>query len=308
MRWVLKNPAPSDSRRHKWGDFHFGRSLTKYLERAGHEVITQYDPSWDEDVDADVVLVLRGKYTFGPEVAHGGALRVLWNISHPADVTVEECATYDLVLVASRPRARELGSQIERPVFPMLQCTDLEEFFPRNPDGGHRRDMVFIGNTRDVERPGVLWALDYGLPLKIWGRGWQTYDVPDSRIIADYFPNEELGGLYSRSMATLNDHWTDMKDHGFVNNRIFDALACELPVISDWHEELEAVVPGGVLLYRNREEFDGCMEQLLLEYPRVAEAAREAAEVVRADFSFEQRVADLERVVEEHVPADLGGG
>lgn len=300
MRWVLKNPAPSDSRRHKWGDFHFGRSLTKYLERAGHEVVIQYDPGWDEDVDADVVLVLRGKYTFGPEIAHGGALRVLWNISHPADVTAEECSTYDLILVASHPRARQLESRIDRPVFPLLQCTDLEEFFPRDPDGA-RHDVVFIGNTRDVERPGVLWALDYGLPLKIWGRGWQKYGVPDERIVADYFPNEELGGLYSGSIATLNDHWTDMKDHGFVNNRIFDALACELPVISDWHEELESLIPGGVLFYRDRAEFDGCVERILLEYPLVQAETEEAAQVVRDGFSFRERVVELERLVAEQL-------
>jgi hypothetical protein len=52
------------------------------------------------------------------------------------------------------------------------------------------------------------------------------------QVVSDYFPNEELGELYSRSRATLNDHWADMRAYGFVNNRIFDALACGLPVIS----------------------------------------------------------------------------
>lgn len=307
MRWIIKNPAPSDSRRHKWGDFHFGRSLTKYLERSGHEVITHYDPGWDEDLEADIVIVLRGKYPFPPEVSHGGALRILWNISHPDDVSIEECATYDLVLVASRPRERELRERLDRPVHAMLQCTDLEEFFP-TADTEPRRDFVFIGNTREVERPGVLWALDYGLPLQIWGRGWSKYGVPTERIVADYFPNEQLGGLYSRSRATINDHWGDMKRYGYVNNRIFDALACELPVISDWHEELESLVPGGILFYRDRTDFDRCVERVLLDYPTVQAGAREGAEVVRERFSFEDRVEELERLASHHLERSASKG
>lgn len=303
MRWVVKNPAPSDSRRTKWGDYHFGRALTKYLERAGHQVTTHYDPGWDADADADVVLVLRGKYPFPPGDTHRGALRVMWNISHPADVPVDEYATYDLVGVASRPWATELASRVDVPVHPLLQCTDLEEFHPGAGDGAPRQDVVFIGNTRDVERPGVLWALDYGLPLRIWGRGWDGFGPAEDRVVADYFPNEDLGALYASSRATLNDHWEDMRRFGFVNNRIFDALACELPVVSDWHEELERLLPRGVLTYRDRLEFEDCMQMLLLDHPRVQDEVHAVAVEVRETFSFERRVDDLCRIVSAERPS-----
>lgn len=297
MRWVIKNPAPSDSRRTKWGDFHFGRSLTKYLERAGQQVVTHYDPGWDTPADADVVLVLRGKYPFAPGRAHRGALRVMWNISHPGDVSLEEYETYDLVCVASRPWADELGRLVDVPVHALLQCTDPEEF---HPGLGERAatDIVFIGNTRDVERPAVLWALEYGLPLKIWGRGWEAFGIAPEHVVADYVPNEQLGALYASSRATLNDHWDDMKRFGFVNNRIFDALACHLPVVSDWHDELEALVPAGVLLYRNRTEFEACVESLLLDHPRLRQDAQAAGERIRTEFSFEHRAAELVQLVE----------
>ncbi len=306
MRWVIKNPAPSDSRRKKWGDFHFGRSLTKYLERAGDEVVTQYDPGWDEDVPADVVLTLRGKYPFPPDVRHGGALRVMWNISHPADVSLEEYASHDLVCVASRTWASRLSVQVDVPVHPLLQCTDLEEFAPTSDE---RRDIVFIGNTRDTERPGVLWALDYGIPLKIWGRGWSVFDVSDEHVVADYFPNEELGALYSRSVATLNDHWEDMKAYGFINNRILDALASGTPVVSDWHQELHDELPqGGVLFYRDRDEFDQCMETLLLDHPALLERVAAARQAVHERFGFEHRVAELRSLVERCRTGAVGAG
>jgi hypothetical protein len=298
MKWIIKNPAPSDSRMKKWGDYHFGRSLTKYLVRLGHEVETQYDPNWAEDVPCDVVLVLRGKYAFPPEVDHGGALRVMWNISHPADVSLEEYASYDLVFVASRSWANRLRAQISRPVFSLLQCTDPEEFFETPlPDGESRRDFIFVGNTREVERAGVLWALDYGLPLKIWGRGWSKWSASEN-VVGDYFPNEELGALYSRARATLNDHWDDMKASGFINNRIFDALVCGLPVVSDWHEELQSLFPEEILYYRDREEFDRCMERLTLDYPRVRAGVARAADAIRRTFSFEARAKQIASIVE----------
>jgi glycosyltransferase involved in cell wall biosynthesis len=298
MRWLIKNPAPSDSRRTKWGDYHFGRSLSKYLVRLGHEVQTQYDPGWGEDAPCDIVLVLRGKYPFPPSPAHRDALRVMWNISHPSDVGFEEYETYDLVFVGSRSWAERLQTEIETPVRPLLQCTDLEEFnSPLVEDVTGRKDIVFIGNTRDVQRPGVLWAVEYGLPVKIWGRGWDHWSAGD-HVVADYYPNEDLGSLYSRSRATLNDHWDDMKEYGYVNNRIFDAIACGLPVISDWHSELQTMFPRGILLYRNKGEFVACIEELLLDYPSVFEQVRQLGVRVRDEFSFERRAADLVRAVD----------
>ncbi|MGI8875726.1 MAG: glycosyltransferase family protein [Egibacteraceae bacterium] len=99
--------------------------------------------------------------------------------------------------------------------------------------------------------------------------------------------------MYSRSRGTLNDHWTDMKEFGFVNNRILDALACGLPVISDWHQELESIFPDQVLFYRDKDGFTDCLEALLLDYPRVQERVQAAGQAIRKEFSFKQRAQQL---------------
>ncbi|MEQ8927957.1 MAG: hypothetical protein RLO81_19225, partial [Fulvivirga sp.] len=213
MKWVIKNPAPLDSRQEKWGDFHFGRSLTKYLERLGEEVITDYDGEWENDHQEDVVLVLRGKY---PYKVKKEVINIMWNISHPADVSMEEYSSYDLVLVASNSFSEKLKKDLSIPVEPLLQCTDTEEFKPSNLDHFIRKDFVFVGNTRSVKRPGVLWSVDLGLPLKVWGRGWKEY-IPKSHIVADYIENQQLGELYAQSKVIINDHWDDMKEFGFIN-------------------------------------------------------------------------------------------
>lgn len=305
MKWRIKNPAPLDSRLEKWGDYHFGRSLAKYLRRLGQEVEVDYDPRWEARDGCDVVLVLRGKMPLPDAGRHDGALHVLWNLSHPGDVTPEEYRSYDLVLVASEPRAAYLGERIEPPVHTFLQCTDTEEFFERPPGPGlGRRDLVFVGNTREQRRDGVLWAVEEGYPLKVWGRGWAKW-ISAAHIVGDYVPNEALGELYSGARVSLNDHWPDMRQAGFINNRIFDALACGLPVVSDRHPALEQLFPEEVLYYSSREELVACLEQCLLSWSRVAEATREAMPRVVRDFSFAERAARLLALASElrEVPA-----
>ena len=300
MKWVIKNPAPTDSRLKKWGDYHFGRSITKHLERAGHEVVSHYHSEWEQRVSetADVVLVLRGKYELPSTARHAGAAHVMWNISHPASVSLDEYASYDLVLVASKPWAKELAERIDTPVHALLQCTDIEEFFePDDADPLLREGCVFVGNTRDMERPAALWAAQYGLPLQIYGRGWERFGLAD-RVIADYIDNERLGSLYARSRFTLNDHWDDMKEYGFINNRIFDALSCGLPVISDEHDALRHELPDEVLYFSTQTDFRRCMEEMILNYPRALERTRRGRDKVRAEFTFAARVAALIELVE----------
>lgn len=291
MKWIIKNPAPLNARGRSWGDFHFGRCLTRNLEQLGHQVESHYDPDWDVPTECDVVLVLRGRYPFAPAPNHAGAMRIMWNISHPEDVSMEEYSSYDAVCVASKSWASRLSERLEVPVLALLQCTDTEEFFLRASEAP-RSGVIFVGNTRNVERQGLHWAADYGLPLRIWGRGWESTPLKD-QVVDRYFPNEDLGALYSQSIATLNDHWPDMKEFGFINNRIFDALACGLPIISDWHEELAALELPGVLLYEDWDDFEHCMQEVILDSPRLVAAAESASSIVHGEFSFKARAQEL---------------
>jgi hypothetical protein len=297
VKWLIKNPAPLDSRLKKWGDYHFGRCLTKYLERLGHEVVTEYEPKWNSRKRSDVVLVLRGKFPHRRTRANNNAFHVMWNISHPESVNLDEYASYNMVFVASEGWAAQLRERINVPVYPLLQCTDTEEFFERPMNAGEeRRGFIFVGNSRGVRRDGVVWSLEYGLPLNIWGRHWKKF-IDDRHIVADYIDNEELGELYSRSRATLNDHWDDMKKHGFINNRIFDSIACGLPVISDYHQPLYDLFPSEILYYRDRKELEECLERVLLAYPEVRERVASGKRRVVEEFSFARRARVLSDLV-----------
>ncbi len=130
----------------------------------------------------DVVLVLRGLEPVSPTPADRDVpARLLWVISHPDEVTAQECAPYDLVLAASPPWARRRTEDWGREVRPLLQCTDATRFRPglAEPDTGP--EVLFVGNSRGAMRPVVQHALDAGLPLTLFGDGWTDLVDPAAR-------------------------------------------------------------------------------------------------------------------------------
>ena len=152
-----------------------------------------------------------------------------------------------------------------------------------------------------MARPCVLWAAQDKLPLKIWGAGWKAMLGPDKTMVQDVFiENSQIPALYRSARVTLNDHWKDMLDYQFVNNRIFDALACGLPVISDCCDELREIFPEAVLYYSNKEEFHQCVKEIENNYEEVKAKVDEQWPVIKEKYSFETRARELVEIVEKH--------
>ncbi|MCM1989274.1 CgeB family protein [Oceanirhabdus seepicola] len=294
MKWIIKNPAPLNQ---KWGDFYFGRSLTKYLKRLGHEVKTHYYEEWNNNEKADVILVLRGYHLYKP--INDGAINIMWNISHPDFVSLEEYESYDIVFVASETYARELKKRVTKPVYPLLQCTDPEQFYIKDSlMDSNREGIIFVGGTRGVKRSCVIWSIKHGFPIKVWGGGWQKF-INKEKIVAGHIENEEIPNLYSQAKVILNDHWADMLKYGFINNRTFDALACGLPIISDFNEELFKLFPTEILYYRNEEEFIKCIKNCDLNYLQIKKRVNNVIPKIRDEFSFENRVRMMLKKIEQ---------
>ena len=294
MKWLIKCPAPAGFSQRDWGDLHFARSLARQLMLQGHEASIQNNPDWKQgDDDADVVLVLRGKRRYVPR--NKDAINVMWLMSHPAGVTDEEIREFDLCCVASMSHVQRLRQRFGKDrIIPLLQCTDTREstetlLLPAS----ERRDVIFVGNTRNVERWCVLKHLRAGYPLKIWGVGWERWAETRSCVVGEHVENERLGQLYGSAKATLNDHWPDMIEHGFINNRIFDALACGLPVISDFMPELDETFGDGILYYRPDESPARTFEKLERDYLMVFDRVQALAERVTREHSFSTRTDEL---------------
>lgn len=295
--WVIKCPAPEDGRKVKWGDYPYALALKKYLERLGNYVVIQFREDWNCPMRADVVLVLRGKIPYRPDRGDEDCLYIMWNISHPEAVTVEEYELYDVVCVASKIYSDKLKEELDVPVIPLLQCTDTEEFYPGDKAAGKKYEYIFVGNTRKVVRQGIVWAAEEGLPITIYGSGWDKILSDSEKFVrGKYIENSKLGQMYRSSKVVLNDHWDDMKAYGFVNNRVFDALACGIPVISDENQELRNIFPEAVLFYNNKEEFMQCIKRVENGYDELRDLAEKQWELIRTKYSFEARASELNSI------------
>lgn len=300
--WVIKCPAPEGEKKVRWGDYAYAVALKRYLDRMGKYAIIDLHEDWDCEVNADVVLVLRGREFYRPDRRNTKCLYIMWNISHPEMVTEEEYKLYDIICVGSLHYAKELQQKLDIPVYPLLQCTDTELFYPdKEAEVNRGKDYLFIGNSRGVARPCVLWAAKDKLPLKIWGAGWKAMLGPDKSMVQDVFiENSEIPALYRSAKVTLNDHWKDMLDYQFVNNRIFDALACGLPVISDCCDELREIFPDAVLYYSNKEEFENCVKRIETDYDAVKAKVDAQWPMIKEKYSFEARAKELVEIVEKY--------
>ncbi len=282
----------------EWGDYHFARDLQRQLELAGHPTRVNLLPEWTEAHTGrdDVVLHLFGLSQLTPRRSQ---VTVLWNISHPELVTPEMVAGYDLAFVASDPFARELADAVDVPVRPLHQATDADRFAPGG-DAPHH-ELLFVANSRKVKRRIVADLTPTRHDLAIYGTNW-TSDLVDPRYVkGDHVPNRDLPAYYANADIVLNDHWDDMREHGFLSNRLYDALAAGAFVVSDHVEGVDAQFDGAVVTYRDRDDLAAKVDRYLADPEARRGLAEKGQRIVRERHTFAHRVRELLEVVEPAV-------
>lgn len=190
----------------------------------------------------------------------------------PADANLDDdWQNFDVIAVASPTYAAELNRAGIKAVY-VPQFTNPEKFYPA-PDPALASDILFVGSNWH-DRTSLRYALEAGFTVAVYGYNWQGI-VPPEMYKAPYIANTELNRYYSSAKIVLNDHRPDMKDFGFVNNRIYDATAAGALVISDYMPEIEAAYGDAVPMYKNKEELARLLEYYLAhEDERLALAAK----------------------------------
>ncbi len=245
---------------------------------------------------ADVHVVVRGLRSVRRTP---GQRHVLWVISHPEHVSERECDDADLVLVASARFADELRTRTRTPVEVMLQATDIERFNPRAVDPRHEHDVAVVAKSRGVFRPAVEAAIAGGLRPAIYGSGWEQF-VDKDLLVRDYVVNDELPVVYSSVRVLLTDHWETMNAWGFVSNRLFDALACETPVISEDLPEIDELFEGSVLTFRNATDLRAVVDATLADPTAARARAAKGRAIVVERHTFDERAAQLLDALHRH--------
>ncbi|MGL5829485.1 MAG: glycosyltransferase family protein, partial [Angustibacter sp.] len=219
-------------------------------------------------------------------------LSYLWVISHPAAVSDEEVEDgWASVYVASRTwRAGQ------RNVVPLLQATGAR-FTPGLGDPSFRHDVLFVGTSRRIARPVVLDAAASGADLAVYGHDWEDF-LEERYRRGVFLPFDRLPDAYRGARRVLNDHWPDMRDDGFVSNRLFDATATGARVITDEVDDLDSLFHGLAKSYGTPEELQALLSDDGI-WPDAEERVRLARQII-SEHSFDQRAEVLiSRAVED---------
>lgn len=292
--------APSEpSQLTNWGDYHFGRALIAALRRQGVEARMLFRDTavegggrgggWSRGGGQRNLLVLRGKFRPNADWLRSSPyhLRLLWVISWPLDLTPEELSLYDLILVASAQDQPRIARLSGRPTITLPQATAFSSVLPPPADDGH---LLFIGNTRGVERPIVQSFAHAACPLALIGQGWDQLGL---RAEASSIANEQLPGRYRKALAVLNDHHGAMRDYGYLNNRLYDALACGVPVITDLAPGCPDNLRPAVILHQPGRDDPADAISAARRLRRQPELLLQIARYVRRDHSFTARTQAL---------------
>jgi len=290
--------APTARIAERWGDWHLAEALARALRARGHATrVGAFDRADAPSTRcADVHVVVRGLAAV-PRTP--GQRHVLWVISHPEAVTPAECDAADLVLVASPLFAEHLRTRTRTPVEVMLQATDAERFRPQAPDPAYAHDVVIVAKSRDVHRRMVADAAAAGIRPAIYGSGWERFTDP-ALIVADRVDNADLPAVYASAGVLLNDHWDTMREWGFVSNRIFDALACGTPVISDPVAGLGELFGDAVVTVENPVGLRAAVDAALADPEAARARAARGGDAVRAAHTFTHRADQLLDALHRH--------
>ena len=162
-----------------------------------------------------------------------------WFISHPESYEIKELVETDNIAVASKnfkPIIENMRSNYNK--IKPLYIPQFSTIKPSNLSSAAICDFIFIGNTRNIFRKSVQYAIKCGLNLKVIGSGWEDY-IDKKYILGKHVSNSELGFMYKNGRVALCDHWDDMKKFGFVSNRIYDCLSIGMPILTDYSKDIE---------------------------------------------------------------------
>lgn len=295
---AIKLPFKKWKDSHEWGDYHMSLALKKEFEKEGCDVIIQTFDEWynGDDEDCDVVIILRGLSRYIPKKNH---FNIMWNISHPDMIEIEEYNQYDHVFIASKTWADVIKEKVNVPVDCLLQCTDPELFY-HDFNEKYRHEILFVGNSRKVFRKIIKDLLPTDKDLSIYGTNWEHF-VEEKYIYGQHIPNNELRKAYSSCEILLNDHWDDMREKGFISNRLFDGFASGAFIISDEVHGASELFGDALVTYQSPEELKKLVDTYLKNNAKRVDKALKAKEIVIKHHTYHNRVKDMLKVINSNI-------
>lgn len=307
-------------------------SLTNLVADHGPDALNAYRAAYPElgsvcyPADADLAELVDGadvvivhEWNAHDVVARLGALRkagarftLLFHDTHHRAVSMpEEMRAYDLTGYDGVLAFGETLSAVYRRwgwgerVWTWHEAADVRRFQPL--DAGERAGLVWIGNWGDGERTQEIEdfllapARDAELPLDIHG---VRYPDAAKETLARYgaryhgwAANAAAPGIFARHMATVHvpRRYYSTILPGIPTIRMFEALACGIPLVSAPWDDTEGLFrPGTDFLYaRDRDEMTRTLARLRDDADQRSALAEAGRETILARHTCAHRVDEL---------------
>lgn len=296
-RIAIKIGAPFKEKEF-WGDYYFAQSLKYSLEKLGYNVRIDCRETHKTGLGIidDVVINLRGIDKLSVNKTQ---INILWIISHPDTISIEELEQYDHIYVASESFASNLNALTEKPIQALLQCTDQRYF-----NGGivHKKTNrpLYVGNTRKIFRKGVRAMIESEIEFDLFGQGWEQFVEPRN-INGTFVPNRELGKLYSAADFVINDHWDGMKENGFISNRVFDVLATGTPILTDNVVGMSQLCEDGIYYWDN-----GLLDESLTKIKALTKRdSQQISNNILTHHTFDNRAEVIDKSIQSSLNVPL---
>ena len=249
----------------------------------------------------------------------GAPFRLLFHDTHHRAVSApEEMRAYDLSGYDGVLAFGEALSEVYRDrgwgarVWTWHEAADTRRFHPPKQDGP-REDLVWIGNWGDGERTAELESFLFA-PARTAGLSLDVYGVrypPEAlamlkRYAARYngwAPNARAPEIFAAHLATVHVPRRFYADTlpGIPTIRVFEALACGIPLVSaPWNDPEGLFRPGtDYLIARDGGQMEAHLRALASDEALRAELAARGLETIRARHTCAHRVDELLAIAEQ---------
>jgi spore maturation protein CgeB len=254
--------------------------------------------------------------------AAGGSFRLLFHDTHHRAVSApHEMQGYDLSGYDGVLAFGETLSEVYRGwgwqdrVWTWHEAADTRLFHPPAEEG-ERQGLVWIGNWGDGERTAELEQFLFApakaadLPLDIYG---VRYPDEARAMLArhgaryhGWAPNAQAPAIFARHLATVHvpRRFYSTILPGIPTIRVFEALACGIPLVSaPWSDAEHLFRPGqDYLVAQNGEEMTQHLRTLRDDAALRSELVRSGLETILARHTCAHRVDELLAIVATLAP------
>lgn len=197
-------------------------------------------------------------------------------------------------------------------VWILHEAADTAIFRPIE-NGERGDDVVWIGNWGDEERTREIYEFFLEPAAALTGRGFAAYGVryPPDAVVAlqkagvryrGYLANLDGPATYAAAKVTVHiprrEYAQTMR--GIPTIRVFEALACGIPLVSaPWEDSEHLFGKEDFRMVRNSTEMKAALDELLTDRRAAQEQAEHGLKTVRERHTCWHRAEELTAICEE---------